>query len=171
MIGRGLKSPALHLLVLLIIMVAFSACTPAPIYTSGTNRTKPARPKNKQPEKKEKTPSIKEAVGSMNEEFEQGKTFIGVASYYGPGFHGKLTANGETFDQNDMTCAHKTLPFNTILEVTLLDNGKSVTVRVNDRGPYIPGRVLDLSVEAARRLGLTKMGTGRVAIEIVELGG
>lgn len=83
------------------------------------------------------------------------KKLKGIASYYGGKFHGRKTASGETFDQNDMTCAHKTLPFGTKLEVTNPSNGKSVNVTVNDRGPYKKNRVLDLSKAAASKLGIT----------------
>ncbi len=79
--------------------------------------------------------------------------FSGLASWYGPYFHGRTTANGETFNQNDLTVAHKSLPFNTFLRVTNKQNGNSIIVRVNDRGPYIPPRTLDLSKVAARCIG------------------
>jgi rare lipoprotein A len=91
----------------------------------------------------------------------------GVASYYGPGFHGRRTANGETFNQNAMTAAHRTLPFGTKLKVTNLANGQSAIVRVNDRGPYAGGRVLDLSVAAAKQIGSTHSGVAKVKIEVV----
>lgn len=94
-------------------------------------------------------------------------SFKGHISYYGPGFHGKPTASGEKYDQNDLTCAHKTLPFGTQLKVTLLKTGKSVIVRVNDRGPYIKGRTLDISVKAAKEIGLTQQGVGEAQIEII----
>jgi rare lipoprotein A len=81
-----------------------------------------------------------------------------------------MTANGEIFNQNALTCAHKTLPFHTKLRVTLLETGKSVVVRVNDRGPFVGDRIIDLSVGAARRLGMIKMGTGEVEAKIVRLG-
>ena len=91
----------------------------------------------------------------------------GVASYYGPGFHGRRTANGETFNMNALTAAHRTLPFGTKLKVTNLANGKSAIVRVNDRGPYAHGRILDLSVAAAKQIGSTGSGTARVTLEVV----
>jgi rare lipoprotein A len=78
----------------------------------------------------------------------------GKASWYGPGFHGRLTANGERFNTNDMTAAHKTLPFGTKLKVTNARTGKSVVVRINDRGPYAHGRVIDLSKASARSIGV-----------------
>jgi rare lipoprotein A len=82
----------------------------------------------------------------------------GLASWYGGYFHGRTTANGETYNQNDLTVAHKTLPFNTFLKVTSKQTGKSVIVRVNDRGPYIPPRSLDLSLKAARCIGSETAG-------------
>lgn len=93
-----------------------------------------------------------------------------VVSYYAGDFHGKKTSNGEYFNMNAMTCASKNLPFNTILKVTNLANGKSVEVRVNDRGPFVPGRELDLSKAAAVQLDMIKSGTAHVKIEIVKLG-
>lgn len=87
-----------------------------------------------------------------------------VASYYGAEFNGKPTSSGEIFDMNDLTAAHKTLPFGTILEVTNLENGKKVTVRVNDRGPFVADRELDVSKAAAETLGMITTGTARVSI-------
>ncbi len=97
-------------------------------------------------------------------------TFLnsGVASYYGPGFHGRRTANGERFDMHAMTAAHRTLPFGTLVKVTNLSNGKSAIVRVNDRGPYVGKRVIDLSVAAAKQIGSTGSGTARVSLEVMD---
>jgi rare lipoprotein A len=92
----------------------------------------------------------------------------GAASWYGPGFHGRTTANGETFDQNALTAAHKTLPFGTEVRVTYERTGESVVVRINDRGPYAHGRVIDLSRGAAAEIGLLDSGVGEVRIEVVE---
>ncbi len=99
----------------------------------------------------------------------QKATFLnsGVASYYGPGFHGRRTANGETFNMNALTAAHRTLPFGTLVKVTNLSNGKSAIVRVNDRGPYVGKRVIDLSVAAAKQIGSTGSGTARVSLEVM----
>ena len=93
----------------------------------------------------------------------------GVASWYGPGFHGKTTANGERYNQYAMTAAHKLLPLGTKVRVTHLGNGKSVIVRVNDRGPFVDDRVIDLSRTAATRLNM--MGTGTARVRIQSLGG
>ena len=88
-----------------------------------------------------------------------------TASWYGPGFHGQETASGETFDQNALTAAHRTLPLGTVAKVTNLETGQSVTVTINDRGPYVQGRQLDLSQAAAKQIGLTKQGVAQVKIE------
>lgn len=105
---------------------------------------------------------------ASKEKAEIGMEITGVASYYGPGFDGKKTASGEIFNQNDMTCAHKSLPFGTKLKVVRKDTGKSVVVRVNDRGPYAKGRVLDLSAAAGKKLGLDKVGHAEVIATVVE---
>ena len=93
-----------------------------------------------------------------------------TASYYAEDFHGKKTSNGEHFNMNDFTCAHKSLPFNTILKVTNLANGKSCEVRVNDRGPFVLNREIDLSKAAATKLGMIGTGTTKVKLEIVKKG-
>lgn len=92
------------------------------------------------------------------------------ASWYGPKFHGKITANGEIYDQMALTAAHKSLSFGTLLKVTNPKNGRSVIVRINDRGPYIEGRDLDLSKGAAIELGILRKGVARLKIEEVALG-
>ena len=92
----------------------------------------------------------------------------GKASYYADKFHGRLTSNGEVFHQDSLTCAHRTLPFGTLLKVTNKDNGKEVVVRVNDRGPFIGGRIVDLSRAAANRLGMIKKGIARVEVKEVQ---
>ncbi|MXO83917.1 septal ring lytic transglycosylase RlpA family protein [Altererythrobacter aestiaquae] len=88
----------------------------------------------------------------------------GVASYYGKRFHGRRTANGERFNMNAMTAAHKTLPFGTKVRVTNPRNGKSVVVRINDRGPFIRGRTIDLSRAAAKKVGIVQRGHGTVEL-------
>jgi rare lipoprotein A len=90
---------------------------------------------------------------------------VGVASYYGKQFHGRKTANGEKYNMNALTAAHRTLPFGTQVKVTNLANERSVVVRVNDRGPFIRGRIMDVSLEAARRLQMVGAGTARVRLE------
>ncbi|MBO4435779.1 MAG: septal ring lytic transglycosylase RlpA family protein [Fibrobacter sp.] len=105
---------------------------------------------------------------ASGEKAEIGLKIKGQASYYGPGFHGKQTASGEIFDQDDYTCAHKSLPFGTKLKVVRVDNGSSVVVRVNDRGPYVDGRILDLSVAAGKQIGLDKVGHAEVVATVIE---
>lgn len=90
----------------------------------------------------------------------------GTASWYGPGFHGRLTSSGEVYDQWGVTAAHRRLPLHTSIRVRRLDTGASVDVRVNDRGPYIDGRVLDLSREAARRLHMERRGLSEVQVYV-----
>ena len=92
----------------------------------------------------------------------------GVASYYGRRFHGRPTASGEKFDMNAMTAAHRTLPFGSLVEVTNPRNGKTVTVRINDRGPFHGGRVIDVSRAAATELGLIGPGSGTVELAVLD---
>ena len=90
---------------------------------------------------------------------------VGTASWYGDKFHGKLTANGETYDMNGITAAHKTLPLNSMVYVTNVETGKGIMVRINDRGPFVSGRIIDLSRQTAKRLGLFDSGLARVRVQ------
>ena len=92
----------------------------------------------------------------------------GKASYYGPEFHGRKTASGEVYDRGGLTCAHKDLPFGTTVKVTNLANMRSVIVRVNDRGPWIKGRIIDLSYAAAQKIDMIREGVIDVKIEVVK---
>ena len=96
------------------------------------------------------------------------KPITGIASYYGGKFHGKRTASGENFNKNAMTAAHRSLPFGTKVKVTNLRNGRTVLVRVNDRGPHVRGRMIDLSQAAAKKIGLSYAGTARVKLEVLK---
>ena len=98
------------------------------------------------------------------------KTMEGIASYYADDFNGKKTANGETYDMYKMTAAHRSLPFNTKVKVTNLDNRRSIVVRINDRGPFKLERIIDLSLAAATQLGMKGAGTANVKLEVVEWG-
>jgi rare lipoprotein A len=91
----------------------------------------------------------------------------GTASYYGKKFHGRKTASGERFNMNALTAAHKTLPLGTRVRVTNLRNGESVDVKINDRGPYVKGRIIDLSKGAAREIGMLNAGTAKVKVEVI----
>ena len=104
------------------------------------------------------------------EDVRVGDVITGVSSWYGPNFHGKLSANGEVFDQYGVTAAHKTLPLGTVARVTNIDNGKSLILRINDRGPYVGDRVLDCSSAAAKKLGFFNKGTANVKIEVIKWG-
>jgi len=104
--------------------------------------------------------SLSEKAGREN----TGREQIGDASFYAGRHQGKPTASGEAFDKNALTAAHRTLPFGTRLEVTNLENDRSVVVRVNDRGPFVRGRIVDLSLAAAKALGMTKDGVTRVRL-------
>ncbi len=102
------------------------------------------------------------------ESVQQGYTQEGIASWYGPNFHGKRTADGEIYNMYAHTAAHKTLPFNTIVKVINLNNGRSTVVRINDRGPFVKNRIIDLSYAAARDIGM--IGTGTAPVKIIVLG-
>jgi len=91
----------------------------------------------------------------------------GIASWYGPGFHAESTANGESFDQNELTGAHKTLPMPSLVRVTNLENGRSIIVRINDRGPFVPGRIVDLSRRGAQLLGFEGQGSAKVRVSVL----
>ena len=126
-------------------------CSNSPRYTTGSrNRSKPVK-------------KVKSTAKSK-------KILKGVSSYYGEDFHGKLTANGEVYDMYGLTAAHKTLPLNTIVRVTNMENEKSLILRINDRGPYVKGRMLDCSYGAALKLGFIGNGTTKVKVEVIELG-
>ena len=133
-----------------------SGCSNSPRYRTdpvkpGSSRTKPTALKT--------TSKVKHR-----------KVMTGVSSFYAEDFHGKLTANGEVYDMYGLTAAHKTLPLNTIVRVTNLENNKSLILRINDRGPYVKGRILDCSYGAAKKLGFTNNGTAKVKIEVIEWG-
>lgn len=103
---------------------------------------------------------------------EQGDVIqTGTASWYGPGFHGRLTSSRERYDQDELTAAHRTLPFDTIVEVVNTENNKTVEVRINDRGPYAGNRIIDLSRAAADEIGMKDDGVAEVELVLVEAGG
>lgn len=108
-------------------------------------------------------------IGSSHFSFAQDntQTETGKASWYGSKYHGKKTSSGERYNKNKMTAAHNTLPFGTKVKVTNLSNDESVIVRINDRGPYVGHRIIDVSEVAARKLGIHKQGVGRVQVEVL----
>ena len=99
-----------------------------------------------------------------------GSTYRGIASWYGPNFHGRRTSNGEIYNMHDFTAAHKTLPMNTMVKVTNLKNGRSTVVRINDRGPFVGDRIIDLSYAAAKKIGIVDRGTAPVELEVLGFG-
>lgn len=130
-------------LCLAVVALWLGSCQPAPRYQSVITR------------------------GSGSAETTNAASFEGEASYYAHKFHGRKTANGEIFDMHAMTAAHKTLPFGTLVRVTNLANQKSVEVRINDRGPFVRNRIIDLSLAAATKLDMLKSGTAHVRVEIL----
>ena len=114
--------------------------------------------------------SKQSSKGSRDKKVKHRKIMNGVSSFYAEDFHGKLTANGEVYDMYGVTAAHKTLPLNTVCRVTNTVNNKSLILRINDRGPYIKGRILDCSYGAAKKLDFINAGTTKVKIEVIEWG-
>ncbi len=100
-----------------------------------------------------------------------GDTMRGISSWYGPNFHGKYTSNGEIYNMHKMTAAHKTWPMDTIVKVKNLDNGKSVIVRINDRGPFVSGRIIDCSYAAGKKIGLDRTGIAHVKLTVLGFAG
>jgi len=97
-----------------------------------------------------------------------GETETGLASWYGNPYHGRRTASGEIYDMEQLTAAHRTLPFQTWVEVTDLENGKKVNVRITDRGPFVNGRIIDLSLAAAREIEMVRPGIARVKLKVIK---
>lgn len=143
--------------VLLVLLVAAAGCSTAP---SGTGQS------GASPHYKVGQPyQINGTWYYPAEDFEYDET--GIASWYGEAFHAKTTANGEIFDLNGLTAAHKTLPMPSIVQVTNLENGRSLKLRVNDRGPFVRGRIIDVSRRAAQLLGFEEQGTAKVRVQIL----
>ena len=143
-----------------LICLMIMGCSSSPRYTTGST-----------PNRSKSTKKIKStSASSKNGKVKHRKVMTGVSSFYAEDFHGKLTANGEVYDMYGVTAAHKTLPLNTVCRVTNLANNKSLILRINDRGPYIKGRILDCSYGAAKKLDFIKEGTTSVKIEVIEFG-
>lgn len=167
-------------MVALLLMIG---CSPAPRFTSMPSSTRHENPaietKQDAPENTDpgfgKKPDVTESSISAEPSAVQPEpingsstTLMGKATFYGREFHGKKTASGERYDMHDFTAAHKSLPFNTILLVTNLDNRETVRVRVNDRGPFIKGIDIDLSYAAAKKIGMISSGHAPVSMEIID---
>jgi len=147
-----------------LIAIVLQSCGTVPRFTSSKKKV---GEKKAQAEVKEK-----EESKNQNESDEHNivKVQEGIASFYGDGFNGKTTANGETFDMYKFTAAHRTLPLGTKVKVKNLENNRSIVLRINDRGPYVDGRIIDVSYAAAKQLGFVESGTARVRIEVLEIG-
>ncbi|MCW1360862.1 septal ring lytic transglycosylase RlpA family protein [Campylobacter sp. US33a] len=143
---------------------SFVSSTPSVYYPSRDFKTNTSTPSGAKGTMKPYTINGKTYYPTV---VEVGEVADGVASWYGPGFHGKKTSNGETYDQNGLTAAHKTLPMNTMLKVTNLNNQRQVIVRVNDRGPFVANRIIDLSKGAASEINMIQTGTAPVRLEVI----
>ena len=158
-------------------LLALSGCVSHPRYRTKPVTQKPAeKPKSTKPNQTDTKPSKQKEDASITvsnlpidpKRIKSEPYQIGNSSYYAHKFHGRLTANGEIYDMNGLSAAHRELPLGTMIRVTHLGNGKSVTLKVNDRGPFIEGRILDLSLGAARKLEMIEAGVAKVMIEIVK---
>lgn len=165
------------LLILIPMIVALNACktnpqvaaddyTAEPLTVSDILDDEPMR----EPRSKYGNPTSYSVLGKTYVTLDQADNFVqrGEASFYGTKFHGRRTSSGEIYDMNKMTAAHKKLPLPSYVEVTNLKNGKKVVVKVNDRGPFHRGRIIDLSYAAAAKLGITRQGTGQVEIKVID---
>lgn len=148
----------------LAVALVCAGCASSPRFAS--RNTSPSPPPGTPPESR----PVDASRSSRNPAGKVLLTLEGVASYYADDYHGKLTSNGEVFNMNDLTAAHRTFPFGTNVRVTNLENKKTVVVRVNDRGPFKDGRIIDLSLAAAKELDLIRNGTARVKLEVLEWG-
>jgi rare lipoprotein A len=141
-----------------LVATVLLGCTSSSRFAGRGERTKEIRT-SQRTEQPEKNPTGKSLL-----------TLEGIVSYYAHDFHGKQTSNGETFDMRALTAAHRVFPFGTKVRVTNLENNKSVIVRVNDRGPFVEGRIMDLSMGAAKEIDLIRNGTARARLEVLEYG-
>jgi len=162
------------ILVLIIIGLLFSACSRKSKYYYSKPKTYSSSKHSYNSALSEKeykyakmTPYVVMGKKYYPQVVNVGDEFSGIASWYGPDFHGKLTANGEQYNMYDNTAAHKTLPMNTMIKVTNRNNGLSAIVRVNDRGPFVGTRIIDLSNTAAKKINMVGSGTAPVSLEIL----
>jgi rare lipoprotein A len=143
-----------------VFLVLFAAACAAKRQVVTDRRSLPPEKKESRIETKEEKPTLERV-----EKRETRVVQYGVASWYGPDFHGKATSSGEVYDMYQLTCAHNTFALGTMVMVTNLENGRSVELRVNDRGPFVKERIIDLSYAAARILGMWEKGTAQVKVE------
>lgn len=155
--------------VLFVSYVLLTGCASSPRFAVKTSGNSEPAPRAEEKISEEHTAND-EAKSPRNTTGKVLLTLEGVASYYADDFHGKMTSNGEIFDMNSLTAAHRTFPFGTKVRVTNLENNLTVIVRVNDRGPFVEGRIIDLARGAAKEIDLIKNGTARVKLEVLEWG-
>jgi rare lipoprotein A (peptidoglycan hydrolase) len=158
------KTQISKLLLLTLVIVLFIGCVPIrQSVPSGRGVARDSSSTTKTPTQFENPNDFKNlGPDAWKDEME------GIASWYGADFEGRLTSNGEIYDMYAFTAAHKTLPLGTVVKVDNLDNGKSVEVRINDRGPYVVGRIIDLTKADAEAIDMMKLGTAHVRLEIVK---
>lgn len=160
--------------IVFVCLLLLSGCVSHPRYRTKPITHNPAeKPKSETDDTKSSETKPDESANTAELPLDpkriQSKPYqIGYSSYYAHKFHGRPTASGEIFDMNALSAAHRELPLGTIIRVTHVGNGKSVTLKVNDRGPFIEGRILDLSLGAARKLEMIEEGVAKVMIEIVK---
>jgi rare lipoprotein A len=143
-----------------MVLTTLISCVASPRYPTPSPDSDPSPTKSANvPERGRKSTSVVPTESAYQ---------VGPASYYAHKFHGRQTANGEIFDMYGMSAAHRELPLGTVIKVTHLGNGRSLELRVNDRGPFIPGRILDLSLGAAQHLDMVKEGVAQIRIDIVK---
>jgi rare lipoprotein A len=174
-----LKSMAISFTFISIIML-FLGCTPGKAQTKGNNYGSYQNEEFDDFDGDDEIPSMNnnnkytksggDSINQNNGNDKENYYQKGIASWYGREFHGKATASGEKFNMNELTAAHKTLPFGTIVEVKNFDNGKSVRLKINDRGPYRGSRIIDLSFAGAKELDMVKSGEANVGIKVLKLG-
>jgi rare lipoprotein A len=152
---------------LILSGLLLAGCASSPRFVT---RSTPPSPRTEEPKRAPGTEEPKPAQPVRNTSGKILLTLEGIASYYADDYHGKQTSNGEVYNMNDLTAAHRTFPFGTMVRVTNLENKKVVVVRVNDRGPFKEGRILDLSLGAAKELDLIRNGTAKVKLEVLEWG-
>ncbi|KMQ50768.1 Rare lipoprotein A [Chitinispirillum alkaliphilum] len=147
-----MKNNSFALVISVVLLLPIYGCTAHPRYLSNSRPDTTATLQPRTP------PANRNGSYTFHEE--------GYASFYADKFHGRQTANGEIFDMHKLTAAHKDLPFNTVVRVTNLNNNRSIVVRINDRGPFVENRVIDLSYRAAQQIGMIEEGIVPVKIEI-----
>lgn len=168
-----------RILLLVLILFLFTSCSKRKYYSSGYYKNSKSYEKIKNQEMKNSKAMQRATMRSYivhGKRYTPNKTYIGeifegIASWYGPNFHTKLTSNGEIYNMYASTAASKTLPMNTMLKVYNKDNGKSTIVRINDRGPFVAGRIIDLSNKAAHEVDMVKKGTANIKIKVIGFDG